>query len=88
MQTYTYIPNHDESLLHTLKEVKHKSFTRECLYHEDVAVELGYVKGKHDGLKLKDDQMVRYHKATYDGKPAMYFVRRGIKYVWVDSCNS
>lgn len=65
MQTYIYVPDHKEILLHTIREIRYKSFTRRCLDHESVA-------------------MVRYYTATYDGKPVMYFIRRGVRYVWVE----
>ena len=84
MQTYKHIPNHDESLLHTLRAIKHRAFTINCIGHLDVAAELGYVKGMHVGLKLRHDQMIEYFSATYDGRSAMYFVLRGVKFVWAD----
>lgn len=83
MQTYQYLPNHDESLLRTMKEVKYEYFRSRCDYWA-VAESLGYAVNQQSGISLRNDRMCRYFKSKYDGRNCMYLLLRGTKYIWVE----
>ena len=43
---------------------------------------MGYAIGQEEGMHLKDDRLVSYHKSTYLGARCYYAVWSGTEYVF------
>ena len=92
-ENYTYIGSFREldpayvarfSIVSKPKEITYTYFKNNCIGFMEVAKSLGYTFGnKKYGLRIHEDQMIRYFKSTHAGKKCMYFVLRGVRYVWI-----
>ena len=50
---------------------------------EQLEKSLGYAIGKEEGLRMKDDQHVSYHKSEYEGEQCVYFAHSAIEYIFI-----
>jgi hypothetical protein len=63
-------------------EVTYDTFARHCDPRE-CGVFAFYERDARNGLTLKNDSMVSYHRSTYNGVPCYYVCHSCIEYVWV-----
>lgn len=62
-------------------DVTYRTVLRHCEGLLEWAQSVGYVV-RGDGLKLKDDWHVGFHKSVYRGKPCYYVQWSGIEHIW------
>lgn len=63
-------------------EIKYQTMLRAC----DLlswAAKAGYEKRRDQGLTLRDDFAVSFHKGIYRGVPCYYLVHSAIEHIWV-----
>lgn len=65
------------------KTVKYRTMLRHCRGLGEIAHQLGYRYSSNQGLALKHDWHVSYHRSIYDGHPCYYFVHSGIEHIWI-----
>lgn len=62
--------------------VNYLSILRNCQGLLTWAQGKGYVLNRRQGLTLKDDWHVSFHRSTFDGKPCYYLVWSAIEFIW------
>ena len=74
------------NMIDQAKEITYKTF----LTHFENNVELSdlfpyyaWGHGRIDGLRLKNDWAVSYHKSKYEGKECVYMTHSAIEYVFI-----
>ncbi len=67
-------------------DVSYKTFFRHVDW-KTVSKMLGYDLHPSQGLTLKNDWHVSYHKSEYDGRPCYYLVWSAIEYVFCKEKN-
>ena len=50
---------------------------------QELSEMFGYVMNSRNGLTLKKDWAVSYHRSTYDGQPCYYLRHSAIEYIFV-----
>lgn len=65
------------------REVTYRTMLKHCHGLLSVAHTLGYDRSKTQGLTLKHDWSVSYHKSIYNGMPCYYFVWSHIEHIWI-----
>ena len=68
----------------TARDVTYRTVLRHCHGLLGWAKEMGYELRSNQGLTLKDDWHVSYHKSTYAGLPCYYVRHSAIEYIWVN----
>jgi len=64
-------------------EVEYSAMLRNCENLTIWAQRQGYSRNIHQGLTLKDDWHVSFHKSTFEGKPCYYLRWSAIEFIWV-----
>ena len=65
-------------------EVSYGTVLRHCTDLLQWAGEMGYDRRSNQGLTLKNDWHVSYHKSRYQGYRCYYVCHSGIEYIWVE----
>lgn len=64
-------------------DVTYRTVLKHCLGLLDWAVQQGYSRHPNQGLTLKADWAVSFHKSTFKGRPCYYVRWSAIEYIWV-----
>jgi hypothetical protein len=64
--------------------VSYATMRRHCPTLVQWSFRQGYERDPRKGLTLKNDQIVSYHKSTFEGRPCYYVCWSAIEYVWVE----
>lgn len=65
------------------KAVTYRTMMRHCEGMFEFAKELGYNRSRSQGLTLKRDWAVSFHKSFYGSWPCYYFRWSGIEHIWI-----
>ncbi len=66
------------------REVSYSTMLRRCPGLLELADQLGYDRRCDQGLTLRNDWHVSYHKSRYDGKPCYYLQWSGIEHIFME----
>lgn len=72
---------HIQNMVDNSKEITYETFCRHCDYLPFVEF-YGYVI-HGNGLKLKDDLAVSFHKSKYRGTTCYYIDHSAIEHIWM-----
>jgi hypothetical protein len=61
----------------------YNAMLRNCKGLLEWAREKGYERSVRQGLTLKNDWHVSYHRSTFMGQPCFYLVWSAIEFIWV-----
>jgi hypothetical protein len=64
------------------KDVSYETFVKHCHGFREWRAQLGYHDLPSQGLTIKDDWHVSYHKSKYNGVACYYLVHSAIEYIW------
>ncbi len=64
-------------------DVNYSTMLRNCLGLMTWATNTGYVRNVNQGLTLKNDWHVSYHRSAFEGRPCYYLVWSAIEFIWV-----
>ena len=65
------------------REVTYRTVLKHCDGLLEWAEGMSYFRHPSQGLTLKDDWAVSYHKSVYRGRPCYYVRHSSIEYIWV-----
>lgn len=65
------------------REVTYETMLKHCDGMLETAMSLGYERSKAQGLTIKDDFQVSFHKSFYAGAPCYYFDYSRIEHIWI-----
>jgi len=71
------------AMINQSKTVTYRTMMKHCEGMLEFAKELGYNRSRSQGLTLKRDWAVSYHKSFYDGWPCYYFRWSAIEHIWI-----
>lgn len=63
-------------------DVSYQEFVRNCEGVAEWARDMGYEATSRQGLTLKKDWYVSYHRSVFRGLPCYYLVHSAIEYIW------
>jgi hypothetical protein len=72
-----------DELCEAATDVSYETLVRHCEGLVDWALSKGYERSKTQGLTLKDDWAVSFHRSIYDGMRCYYVQWSGIEFIWV-----
>jgi hypothetical protein len=64
-------------------DVSYRTVLRRCEGLLEWAVGQGYKRRRDQGLTLRNDWCVSYHRSRYRGRPCYYLCWSSIEFVWV-----
>ena len=67
------------------QDVTYRTFRAHCEGVDEWAKSKGYDRRSNQGLTLKADWAVSYHKGIYDGRPCYFLCWSGIEYIWTEA---
>ena len=70
-------------MIDSAKSISYNTFIRNCQDVLDLARALGYERSSRQGLTLKKDCHIGYHKSTYDGYKCFFLTWSAIEYVFL-----
>lgn len=71
-----------DALKENARQISYRTFRRHCEGVDEWAASKGYDRRSDQGVTLKGDWAVSFHKSTYDGRPCYYICWSGIEYIW------
>jgi hypothetical protein len=67
------------------RDITYRTMMKHCPGLIDLAVQLGYERHPAQGLTLKNDWHVSYHRSRYQGRPCYYFRWSGIEHIFLEA---
>lgn len=64
------------------KEVTYETLSRRVANWDQFCLDMGYALNKRDGLTMKNDYHVRYHKGHFRGARCYYVVHSAIEWIF------
>ena len=64
------------------KDVTYRTMCKHCKGLLEWAINSGYNRRKDQGITLRNDWHVSYHKSNFDGLPCYYLRWSGIEFIW------
>jgi len=70
-------------MIEEAEEVSYDNFVRHCDGIVEWAARMGYTREKRQGLTLKHDWHVSFHRSKYKGVDCLFLRHSSIEYIWV-----
>ena len=75
--------NSINNMIDDSREIGYRTFIRQVSLEHLLAIFPGYYRNRRQGLTLKKDWCVSYHRSIYRGTPCVYLCHSAIEYVFV-----
>ena len=72
-----------DNMVDNASDVTYETLIGHCDGVAEWAKQMGYDRNSKQGLTLKNDWAVSFHKSMYRGRPCYYICHSSIEYIWV-----